>query len=217
MKLLSNLVVYHNNEQKFIELYQGDLSEFTSDRNKDLLIVSAFPNRYRPTKNTLIGALYEKGISVQALSEDKEEDLREMYNCWLSKNLKSTGLITQYDWILCFEPPTFNSSVDVIGDIFQSIMPIINRNDIQIENIAMPLLATGKQGSETIKTLEVLIDAAVHWLAHGLPLKRIKIVEINELKAAELNGAFNVIKKKYDVFTRPRRKFKYDAFISYSH
>lgn len=217
MKLLNNLVVYHNHEQKFIELYRGDLSEFTTDGYTDLLIVSAFPNVYTPLKNTLIGALNEKGISIQKLAEDKEEDLRETYNCWLSKSLKDTGLVTQYDRILCFEPPTYDSCTDVIGDVFQSIMPIVNRNDIEFENVVMPLLATGLQGSDTFETFEVLIDAAVNWLAHGLPLKRIKIVEINELKAAELNGAFNIIKKKYDSFTRPKRKYKYDAFISYSH
>jgi hypothetical protein len=65
--------------------------------------------------------------------------------------------------------------------------------------------------------LEALLDAAVYWMAKGLPISRLKIVEYDQLKAKLLEGAFAVIKKKYHEYTRPQREFRYDVFISYSH
>jgi len=49
-----------------------------------VLIVSAFPNDYMPLPNTLIGALEDQGLSVAELAEDKSDDLRKTFGCWLS-------------------------------------------------------------------------------------------------------------------------------------
>jgi hypothetical protein len=65
---------------------------------------------------------------------------------------------------------------------------------------------------------EALFTAAVRWLENGLPLKRLKIVEKSPTKAAEIKGAFAILKKHYQRATH--RKFNhlnYDVFLSYSH
>ena len=42
MNLLDTLRVYHGSEERLIELYQGDLTNLTSDEAVDVLVVSAF-------------------------------------------------------------------------------------------------------------------------------------------------------------------------------
>ncbi|MCC7206600.1 MAG: toll/interleukin-1 receptor domain-containing protein, partial [Anaerolineae bacterium] len=65
--------------------------------------------------------------------------------------------------------------------------------------------------------IEPLLDAAVHWLALGLPVKRLLIVEKDELKAAEVKGAFGVLKKRHaGAVVQATPEYRYDVFISYS-
>ena len=69
------------------------------------------------------------------------------------------------------------------------------------------------------EVLEPLIGAAVNWLALGLPVKTLKIVEYSEPKALKMRDAFVAIKQKYDApspLPEPGKSFKYDYFISYS-
>ena len=43
---------------------------------------------YSAIRGTLIGALhYRCGISVRNLSQDKGEDMRRNFNCWISREL----------------------------------------------------------------------------------------------------------------------------------
>ena len=66
--------------------------------------------------------------------------------------------------------------------------------------------------------LEPLLEAATRWLALGLPIDRLKIVEHSEARAAELARGFADFKSRLPSVSRePRRRFAYDIFISYSH
>lgn len=87
MKLLDTLKVYSGSEERKIEIYQGDLTALTPDEAVDILVVSAFPNDYTPTPDSLIGALFEKGISVEQLANNKAQDLRETSSCWISQEI----------------------------------------------------------------------------------------------------------------------------------
>ena len=52
----------------------------------------------------------------------------------------------------------------------------------------------------------------------GLPLKRLKIVEYDPIKAAEIKGAFGILKLRYQQETaRKQHVTRYDVFISYCH
>src|SRR5687767_8909210 len=102
MKLLDSIEV-RGGKGKCVELYQGDLTDLSSADAFDLLVVSAFPNDYTPTPSSLIGGLYQKGLSVETLSVIKDVDLRESFSCWLSREFgPRSGL--QFKRILCFEP-----------------------------------------------------------------------------------------------------------------
>jgi len=60
-----------------IELWQGDLTGLAPDDAVDALLISAFPDDYTPTPESLIGALAAKGLSVDALARYKDFDIVE--------------------------------------------------------------------------------------------------------------------------------------------
>jgi hypothetical protein len=118
MKLLDTLKVYSGSEERKIEIYQGDLTALTPDEAVDILVVSAFPNDYTPTPDSLIGALFEKGISVEQLANNKAQDLRETSSCWISQEIINPPPGIEFKRILCFEPLTRGKPPEVVGDIF---------------------------------------------------------------------------------------------------
>jgi hypothetical protein len=215
MRLLDSLIV---GDDKHIEIYEGDLTNMTPDEAVDVLVVSAFPNSYLPLKGTLMAALDKKGISLRELSQRKAFDLRENFSCWMSEEIQSDDPGIQFRRILCFEPRVRENPAQVVGDIFQSLMPFVT-GDLQIASVAMPLVATGLQRAAMLDVLEPLLEAAVHWMQIGLPLTKLKIVQYSELKAAEMKGMFAVLKRQYEHASaaEPAHQFKYDLFISYSH
>ncbi|HLV35418.1 MAG TPA: toll/interleukin-1 receptor domain-containing protein [Spirillospora sp.] len=217
MHLLDSLTV---DGDKQIEVYHGDLTNMRPEDAVDVLVVSAFPNNYAPTRGSLIGALYDRGISLGQLAQNKAFDLRENFSCWMSEEIQSDDSGIQFRRILCFEPRVRENPAQVVGDIFQSLMPFVT-GDLQITSVAMPLVATGNQRVPLVDMLEPLLEAAVHWMEIGLPLKQLRIVQHSALRAAEMKGAFGVLKKRYlspsIIEQSPARAYKYDVFLSYSH
>ena len=59
---LADWSIRNGDTERRIELFRGDLSELPADHAVDILVVSAFPNDYIPTRGSLIGALERKGI-----------------------------------------------------------------------------------------------------------------------------------------------------------
>ncbi len=217
MKLLDEIAIEHKSGTKRIELFHGDLSDIPEEHAVDVLVVSAWPDNYEPLEGTLVAALENKGVSMQELSKRKAVDLRQMSSCWMSEKIASDHPGIRFDRILCFEPHTCGEPAEVVGDIFQALMPLID-SDPSIRKIAMPLVATGQQGVPLADMISPLIDAAVHWLSLGLSVDTIKIVQFSELKAAELKGAFSILKRLLaNAHKDWTPGFKYDLFISYSH
>ena len=195
MKTLSSIQV-HGAKPRRIELLQGDLTDLGADEGFDLLVVSAFPDDYLPTRTSLIGALHRKGLSVAALAQDKSVDLRDNFACWLSQPLSPTDPGLRFSRILCFEPSKRGAPPEVVGDIFRALMPIL-AEEPNINSIALPIVAAGNQGCSVAEMLPPLLDAALGWLEKGLPLDCIKIVTLSDAKAAEAERIFNARKRSY--------------------
>jgi hypothetical protein len=87
MKLIDRITIRQGNELHDIELLVGDLTDIPPKHAVDALVVSAFPNDYSPTQNSLIGALHTRGVNVGNLAAEKEIDLRKNFSCWLSKEI----------------------------------------------------------------------------------------------------------------------------------
>ena len=104
MELLDTITVQQPNKTAEIQLFRGDLSAIPGEHEVDLLIVSAFPDDYTPTPGSVIGSLYEKGLSVAELAANKRTDLRKQLNCWLSQPLNETEQnLMHFRQLICFE------------------------------------------------------------------------------------------------------------------
>lgn len=187
MKLLGRHAVHHGDEQKWLELYEGDLAAIPSADAVDILIVSAFPNDYTATPTSVIGALQRRGISVADLARDKEEDLRDSLHCWLSRDVRSRHPHAGFSRVLCFEAPLNRDPAEVVGDVFRAIMPFA-LTQVETRSLAMPLLASGDQGRDPDEMLAAIFKAASHWFARGMPVDVIKIVVRGVLAAYTRRG-----------------------------
>ncbi len=235
MKLLESINVPSNDGPKTIELYQGDLTTMRPWEAVDIMVISAFPNRYNTGPRTLIGAINSKGLSVDELARNPHEDLRMDFSCWISKpigpRIRLRGV--QCKRILCFEPgfrttldiqesvgaPVYErvNPLDTVGDIFRSISPFLGAKD-GYTTIAMPLVSTHRRGVTAPQMLDAIVEAAVQWMALGLPLNKLKIVEPSVKNSVHLKSQFSTLKRRFSNHVLPTSETQeWDLFISYSH
>ncbi len=229
MEILDTLPIVRKAGESKIVLYRGDLTDLPAETQIDLLIVSAIQGKYRPTRGTLIGALEQKGISVGKLAEDKELNLLDNFHCWLSKEIKAEVAGVKYKRILCFEPGKNSKPPELVGELFRALIAVVE-GGYGIKSVAMPVVSTGFMGVPKLEMFEPLLDAAAHWMALGLSVDTLMIFERDPVKAAMLQGAFAILKRKYsnpDLLPgntpapanplKPEpHSYTYDFFISYS-
>lgn len=216
MELLDLIPIEGANDKR-VELLQGDLTDAPEADPFDVLVVSAFPDNYVPTPNSLIGALDRKGISVERLAQRKEIDLRKYASCWLSGELHSKHPGIRFRRILCFEPLQRGTPPAIVGDIFRALLPMVGAGS-GMTSVAMPVVATGNQGYPLATMLEPQVEAAIEWLKNGLQLNRIKVVLKTDADPEEAVAIFSKIKASHLAARRPSgaATSDYDVFISYS-
>ncbi|HEY0607239.1 MAG TPA: toll/interleukin-1 receptor domain-containing protein [Herpetosiphonaceae bacterium] len=214
MDLLDMLTVYYGSQARTIELHRGDLTNLAPQESIDILLVSAFPNNYLPITGTPIGALYRRGVSVEELAATKALDLRHSCSSWLSQELTPPPGV-QIKRILCYEPPIFGSVTEVIGDMFRCLAQVLSFDEPA--SIAIPLVATGAHGEPVSEVIAATLDAAAHWMALGMPLRQIKLVEQSSAKAVEMRRIFERLKGNYPTsLSAPRPSYDDDLVFSYS-
>jgi len=180
MELLDTITVQQPNKTAEIQLFRGDLSAIPDEHEVDLLIVSAFPDDYTPNPGSVIGSLYERGLSVEEMATDKLTDLRSQLNCWLSQPLTATEQeLMHFRQLICFEPHrNTEDAVEAVGNIFRCLNYFALDESFNV--IAMPVVASGNQKISFRKMMPALIKAAIFWLDQGLPIDCIKIAIIKE-------------------------------------
>ena len=190
-----------------LQILKGDLADIPGEHKVDALVVSAFPNDYSPTRESVITALHNVGISVDALARDKESDLRSQFSCWISKEFNKRNI----ERIICFEPVNRTNPYSLIAGTFEGIMHFSLQFDMH--TIAMPLVLTGNQGFDEEKVAQELISTSMFWLNKESPLKTIKIVVNTDAKA-------ELVKKELAEYLNQTSlaaaSGSYDFFISYS-
>ena len=109
---------------------------------------------YSPNPASVIGALQrELGISVGALSKNKEEDLRQLLACWWSHPLPDK---CSYERILCFEG-CFKQAVRspaIVGAAFKALISMCKDKDIKV---MMPLLTSKDKVIKIISRCLILL------------------------------------------------------------
>ncbi len=185
-----------------IELLRGDLSAIPPEHAVDALVVSAFPNSYTPNPGTLFEALLRRGLDMQKIAQQKQEDQRERLGCWISRRLSADlARLFNFGRVICFEPryPAFvvktsfdsRSIESTVGYVFRCLNNFVipeateghEIRGFDIRRVAMPLLATGNQGVQVEKLVPRLLEAAVFWLKEGLPIECLKIVVFKDAEA----------------------------------
>lgn len=221
MEILDTLVVPRGDQTGEIRLLRGDLTDLPADAACDVLVVSAFPGSYGPTPGTLIAALADRGVRVADLAQAKEVDLRGTSSCWLSRPLGRPDL--NVGRVLCFEPATTGQAAELVGDVFRSLFPFVT-GEPWVRRVAMPLLASGRQGRPDDTMLRAMVNAATHWIAAGLAIDRLDIVLHSDKDAADVDrlrdlfaAAQPVAEAVAEPQGKPRSASDYDLFISYSH
>ena len=176
--------------ERCITLALGDLARIDPAEGVDLLVVSALPNDYTPTPNSLIGQLAREGVHVAELATMKARDLRETTGAWLSVPLDGVG----FRRLVCFEPEMLGAPPKVVGQVFRALFPFLDEGADQV--VAMPLIAAGNAGWSVEEMTAPLVDAAMGWLQLGLPVSELVVVERSESKIAEMRAVFEARRKK---------------------
>ena len=146
--------------------------------------------------------------------------MRSTSGFWLSRQLEDQYSSLNIGRVLCFEPSTIGDPPDVVGRLFRGLYPFLS--DDRDATIAMPLVAMGDQGWTAGDIIPPLLDAAVTWFGHGLPVQEIKIVERSREALERLRPVFDRLAGNYDQFVDrastdfPDDKREFDLFISYS-
>ncbi len=191
MSLLNVISVPTSNGIKTIEIHNDDLTKL--NWNFDILIISAFHNKYNPAPNTLIKALEDNScIILSDIAEEPLIDLRNSLNCWISDMIEEKN----FKYILCIEGiktaiEKNGSSSSALADLFGTIS-LLQYKNIQAQSIAMPLIGSGFQGNSIESVLPVLIEKAIESLSNNPLLNTIYFVEIDESKAKLIDDTINL-------------------------
>lgn len=199
-----------------IELALGDLATLDPDEDIDILVISAFPDNYDPTPSSLVGALHRRGLSVGELAKEKYADLRPTTSCWISQPVPDGHATFGFRQILCYEPTEPSRAAETVGDVFRALVPLIGGGS-DPQRVAMSVLASGNMGRAVDEMVPAILDAAVHWIEHGLPLDRLLIV-VNAPAAAKADAAMSTWAEDRHAAAPPAEgpERPYDLFISYA-
>jgi hypothetical protein len=207
-----------------IELFLGSLTQIPREHYVDVLVVSAFPNDYLPTPNSLIGNLHRRGLDIEQLAADPEADLRANFSCWISREITHEIAGLSFRRVLCFEPLVRGSPPELVGDIFRALAPF-TYSEPAIRSLAMPIVAAGDQRHSITTMLSALLTAATSWIAIGFPVRTIKIVVRDHEALTEATPVFRKFKSSttsqgtaHSQATQPSvtPSTGYDVFVSYS-
>ncbi len=213
--LLDKIDIQDGTTTRRIALYEGDLTALPPEHRVDILIVSAFPDHYAPTTTTLIGALDRSGVSIAELAKKKLHDLRATCAFWLSQPLTGAGASLNIGQIACFEPRVLGAPPELVGNLFRGFFPFIDERAGRV--VAMPVLATGNQGWPLDVMLRSILEAASNWLARGLAISELMIVEQVPERAAQLAAVMAEFKSKLAASSpKPAPPQAYDVFLSFS-
>jgi hypothetical protein len=195
MALINVISVPTANGIKTIEIHNDDLTKL--GWSFDILVISAFHEKYKPRPNTVIKALEDNyGLIVQEYSNNPLIDLRSSLNCWISSEIENKN----FNHILCVEGIKTDieengSSDSALSNLFGTIS-LLQYKKIKTSSIAMPLLGSGFQGNSIESILPVLIEKAIDSLNSNPGLNTIYFVEIDSSKAKLIDDTINSLLKR---------------------
>jgi hypothetical protein len=216
-QLLATHQVFDGSKHRAISVYAGDLSNIPLEHAVDLLVLSAFPDDYIPTRSSLIGALHRQGLSVSDLAKNKEFDLRQACQFWLSKPVVAHSRNLNIGRIACFEPTKPTDAATTVGAVFRGLFPFLDDNTGSV--VAMSVLAAGDQGESWEAMFDRIVETAEHWMSRGLAINELKIV-IRDSDQAQLAAKRLSVYNQQHAHSGQNKQsvseYKHDVFLSFS-
>lgn len=208
--LLEETFLSKGGKEKKLRIIQGDLCH--EEKDIDLVICSAYKNRYYPTARSVIGSLFwEKNISVDMLASTPCIDMRDK-GFWLSEeidsNIKRIGCLELLDY-----HDVKNNIAIILKSKFSTMRYVLEQaaySDIKIAKVAMPLVGAGEEGIELSYIASVLYQQLELSLTGIEEVEEINIYEKDAEKAKSLKEIFESLRYIY------KETEEQQVFISYS-
>jgi TIR domain len=213
-KLIDFLDVDDGAQLRRIGIYHGDLADIPDDHCLDLLVVSAFPDNYAPTPTSLIGALHKRGLSIATLSQRRHIDLRKTSATWASEPIDARHPKLNIKRVAVFEPIRLASAQEAVGALFRGLFPLLSHNKDEV--VGFPVFGAGDQGLDFDEMFRTILDAASHWLARGLPVSEIKIVERDPKRVERMKQMLHAHREGAVAVRGPRGLGAPDIFLSFA-
>lgn len=178
-----------------IYLCSGDITEMSSSDAVDFIAISALPGDYSPSQGSVIGALAQEGVSVQAEANNKAADYEPTMPCWVSQDVSSAGL--NFSRFILFEPtnPSTSAAVDV-PMIYQALECFTQQG---ATSIALPMVSTGSGGADFTIILRQLFFMGAHAAAlDSWPLDTIRLIVYKQADIPIATTAFAAMKTAYE-------------------
>ena len=230
MNLLHSVQIPSIYGDKFIRVYHADATCLPLD--VDVLGVSARPGAYLPSPNTLIDALWRRGIHVHEMARQPDIDMRRLCKVWLSAPIKEefredAGSIGR---IACIEFSQYSKALDnqeafeksIISktSAFFRMLDAAEHAEVPLNTVAMPMLGGGAQGIRFDLILVPLLREIIDYLLRSKVTRQVLLVDKSErtayiFAAALKSDSFRAhLKMACGTETLSHRK---QAFISYAH
>ncbi len=167
------------------ELYCGDITKM--EEPVDLLAFSVLEGFYSSTDNSVVGALIKNHqFDLFDLVSNCEFDLRPIFGCWVSKEIPNAA----YKRLLCAELLGEFDAEEIIENVFV-MLSILEAKGITIKEFALPVFGVGRLELDFNEIVKPLLEYSLKYLQRSQFLERIRFVEIDELRAAQLDQAMN--------------------------
>jgi hypothetical protein len=177
-----------NSGYKSIELHHADLCDFP--KQLDCLVFSAFEGSYAPVPKTLIAALQNTlGVNCSSLSTKPAIDLSSEFDVWLSEPL---GL--NFNRLACVELRKRSKDLidfsHIVNNLF-TLFLIMDQLEIQLKNVALPVIGTGSQAIDSDLIIPAMIQGSINGLEKIEQLKTVYIVEVSKEKIQYFDKLMN--------------------------
>lgn len=196
MDALNNILVNTPYGVKSLSIHCCDICEWRDPL--DVMTISAFQRGYHPTKNTLLGALFEHHISVDRLALNPAIDLRELCNVWLSREVLGSDLPIAR--IGCIEMMPFSgryTPADLEKSILSSIQAYFLMLDlascagIHVRSLGLPVLGGGRQHVSTELISIPVLNECLSFLTRNASVRDIHIITKNQGQAYQFARALD--------------------------
>lgn len=170
---------------KEFELIHGDITALPF--KVDLLCISAFRNDYVPTRSSVVGHLYRKGINLEQLSRQPYLDFKDSLGVWVASSIANDI----FNQLVCVEIIGRNRSFQ---HVIKNLFSVISALEIQGQKnttLALPLLGSGNQGIGTGLVMPALIETSLDFLKYSRHLKKIYFVVLDKSLADLFNSEMN--------------------------